>query len=97
MGVYPMTHGHISEDTKQRALHRLKIIEGQVKGLSEAIEREEYCIDLLKLSLSIQRALGSLDQMLLKNHLEVHVHGQMKTSPDQATRELLEIYSLSQK
>jgi len=34
-------------DIKKRALHRVKILEGQMRGLEKMIESEEYCMDII--------------------------------------------------
>ena len=61
---------------KQRASQRSKIIEGQFKGLVEAIENDKYCMDILTQSLAIQQSLRSLNKLVLENHLNTHVkHG----------------------
>ena len=44
----------LDQKLKKRAIHRAKIIAGQVKGLTQAIEKEQYCVELLNQSLSIQ-------------------------------------------
>lgn len=78
------------KDIKKRALHRSKIIEGQIKGLIKAVENEDYCVDLLSQSLSIQKALKSFDRLILENHLRMHVKANEKS-----IKELLKIYTLS--
>lgn len=82
---------------KKRALHRSKIIEGQVKGITKAIEDETYCIDILNQSLSIQKALKSLDGLILENHLRTHVKNSIKNKKnrDKSVKELLKLYTLS--
>lgn len=84
---------------KKRAIHRAKIIRGQMDGLIKAIEKEVYCPDLLGQSLSIHRSLKSLDAFLLENHLRTHVKHQMrnKKEEEKAIKELLTIYALSNK
>lgn len=84
---------------KARALHRTKIIKGQLDGLIKAIEDESYCQSLLLQSLSIQRSLKSLDCLMLESHLKIHVVKQMqsKEEQDKAIEELLDVYTLSTK
>ena len=84
---------------KARALHRTKIIKGQLEGLIKAIENESYCQSLLLQSLSIQRSLKSLDHLMLESHLKIHVVDQMQKKSEQqkAIKELLEVYTLSTK
>lgn len=84
---------------KKRAIHRAKIIRGQLDGLVKAIDKELYCPQLLEQSLSIQRSLKSLDALLLENHLRTHVKHQMrqKGEEERAIAELIKIYTLSNK
>ncbi|MBP7018568.1 metal-sensitive transcriptional regulator, partial [Candidatus Saccharibacteria bacterium] len=51
------------EDIKKRAVHRSKILDGQFKALTKAIEEEKYCIDILVQSLAIQKSLKSLNKL----------------------------------
>lgn len=97
MGVYPIHM--VNQKLKARALHRAKIMKGQLEGLINSIEREVYCPEILKQSLSIQRSLKSLDAFLLENHLRTHVKHQLskKSDEDRAVKELIEVYTLSNK
>ena len=89
----------VDQKLKKRALHRAKILKGQFDGLIKAIEKEVYCPTLLEQSLSIQRSLKSLDAFLLENHLRTHVKRQMqyKGGDEKAVKELVRIYTLSNK
>lgn len=84
---------------KKRAMHRAKIIEGQVRGLHKAIEAEDYCVDIITQSLAIQKSLASLNKLLVENHLRTHVTHMMK-SPDEAANakaieEMLKVFEIS--
>ncbi len=89
----------VNQQLKKRAIHRLKIIRGQLDGLIKAIEQEVYCTKLLGQSRSIQQSLKSLDALLLENHLRTHVKHQMQHNGDgeRAVKELIEVYTLSTK
>lgn len=89
----------LDQKLKNRAIHRAKIIRGQVDGLIKAIEKEVYCTDILEQSLSIQRSLKSLDGFILENHLRSHVKHQMqdKREEDKTVKELIKVYTLSHK
>ena len=82
---------------KSRALHRAKILKGQMEGVMKMIESEEYCPAILRQSLSIQRSLKSMDELLLENHIKSHVKHQMQSpgQDTQAIKELTEIYHLA--
>ena len=89
----------VDQKLKKRAIHRAKIIRGQMDGLVKAIEKEVYCPELLEQSLSIQRSLKSLDAFLLENHLRTHVRHQLRSKGEEekALKELVKIYQLSNK
>ncbi len=86
----------VDQKIKKRAVHRAKIIRGQLDGLTRAIEREDYCTSLLRQSVSIQESLKSLNRLLLENHIKTHVKHQLHgKEEDKAIKELMEIYSFS--
>jgi CsoR family transcriptional regulator, copper-sensing transcriptional repressor len=83
---------------ERKLVSRLHIIQGQVKGLEKMVSEKEYCPDILRLSLAIQKSLQSFNQVMLKNHLQEHVAAQFKQGKNKKTiTELLDIYSLSNK
>lgn len=84
--------------TLSKPARRLKIIEGQIRGLAKMIEQDKYCIDVLTQSLAIQRSLGSVNKLILENHLKTCVKDQFSsTDPalqQKAIDELLNLYEL---
>lgn len=86
-------------DIKQRALHRAKILEGQMRGIQKMIEDEDYCMDILTQSLAVQRSLSSLNKLILENHVRTHVKDSLgsssKKAQENAIEELLSLYELS--
>lgn len=86
-------------DIKRRALHRSKILQGQFKGLEKMIEKEEYCVDIITQSLAIQKSLGSLNKLIVENHLKTHIAHDMATGSQEkqakAIEELLGLYELT--
>ena len=89
----------VIDDIKKRALHRTSILEGQVRGLAKMIENEDYCMDIIAQSRAIQKALASLDKLLVENHLRTHVAHMFEAGGDErekAMAELLAVYELQQ-
>ena len=85
-------------DIKKRALRRLRIVHGQVKGLAGMVEKEQYCVDILTQSNAIKEALSGVEDLILENHLTTHVRHQMKTGKERkAINEILKVYKLAQK
>lgn len=86
-------------DIKQRALHRAKILEGQMRGIQKMIENEDYCMDILTQNLAIQKSLGSLNKLILENHVRTHIKESLssgsETDQEQAVTEMLSLYELT--
>lgn len=86
-------------DLKRRALHRTKILQGQLKGIEKMIENEEYCMDIITQSLAIQKSLSSLNKLILENHLRTHITDKFASADDdlhaEAVKELLGLYELT--
>lgn len=80
-------------EVRDQALRRLKILRGQLQALERQVEEDRYCMDVLDLSLSIQKALRSLDTLVIENHLRTHVVEQVSGGEtDRAVAELLRLY-----
>jgi DNA-binding FrmR family transcriptional regulator len=83
----------MTPETRRQALRRMKILSGQVQALEKQLEDDRYCMDILDLSLSIQKALRSLDGLVIEGHLRTHVIEMMTGGEeDKAVSELLRLY-----
>ena len=83
---------------KNRVARRLRIIEGQVRGLQRLVEEDKYCVDIITQSLAIKEALSGVEDLILENHLATHVVEQMKSGQSaKAIGEILSIHRLSKK
>ena len=84
---------------KRRVLHRSKILQGQLKGVEKMIEDEKYCMDIITQNLAIQKSLGSLNKLILENHLRTHITEKMASvnekKQSEAVQELLSLYELT--
>lgn len=86
-------------DIKKRALHRARILEGQLRGIERMIEDEAYCVDIITQTLAVQKSLRSLNKLLVENHLRTHVTEMFEeggTRRDDAVDELLTVFELQQ-
>jgi DNA-binding FrmR family transcriptional regulator len=85
----------MDQSHSQQALRRIKIVAGQVQALQNQVEEDRYCMDVLDLSLSIQKALRSLDVLILENHLRTCVKEQIEGGEiDRSVAELLRLYKV---
>ena len=60
-------------EQKRQVLNRLKSIEGHVRGIQRMVEDEAYCIDIMRQVHAVQRALESVNALVLGNHLNTCV------------------------
>ena len=89
---------YMKESIKKRIVRRLKILEGQIRGLQKMVEKDEYCLDILQQSSAVKQALSGTEDLILKNHLSTHVIEQVKAGKEsKSVKEILEIYKLSKK
>ena len=90
-------HETLSE-AKSDSLKRLSYIDGHLAGVRRMVEEDKYCVDILKQTFAIKRAIQKLESVLLEGHLHSCViDGVKEGREDQVLGELLELYSLSDK
>lgn len=79
-------------------MKRLKIIEGQVRGLQNMLNEGKYCVDIINQASAVKKAVSSFESEVLKNHLSTHVVEQIKNGQhEKAVKEMMVVYKLSKK
>ena len=83
---------------KQKLIRRLKIIEGQVRGLQNLIDKNTYCIDVITQTSAIKQGLSNIEDVLLEGHLGHCAVNQIKAGETtKAVDEILKVYKLKRK
>ena len=83
---------------KQKLIRRLKIIEGQIRGLQEMVEKDVYCVDVITQTSAVKQALSGVEDALMESHLGTCVvHQIQKGQTAKATDEILKVYQLKRK
>ena len=83
---------------KKKLVNRLKIIEGQIRGLETMIADNAYCIAVITQTSAVKQALSSVEDALMENHLSSCVVKQIKKGKEkQAQAEILKVYRLKRK
>jgi CsoR family transcriptional regulator, copper-sensing transcriptional repressor len=86
-------------ETKQQVVQRLKSIQGHLAGVLNMVEDDRYCVDVLKQTKAIQRALAKVDALILENHLHTCVttamRGQDEDERSRVVGELVTVYDLA--
>jgi CsoR family transcriptional regulator, copper-sensing transcriptional repressor len=88
----------MQEETKTEALKRLNYIRGHLDGVRRMIEEDKYCVDVLKQTYAIRRAIENLESLMLEGHLNTCVvEGIQADRSDEVVKELVELYALKNK
>lgn len=59
----------MDDTAKKEITNRLRSIQGHVQGIERMINEEAYCVDILKQTLAVQRALERVNGLVLNRHL----------------------------
>lgn len=85
-------------EVKAEALKRLSYIEGHLSGIRKMLEDDKYCVDILKQTYAVRRAIEKVESILLEGHLHTCVVDGIKNGREQeVVGELKDLYILSNK
>jgi len=87
----------IDEQVRSKALRRLSIIEGQLKGVARMVEEDSGCVEILTQISAIHEALRGVGKVVVRHHIETCVTEGLQTDEKrQHQDELMDlIYKLS--
>jgi len=89
---------YMDNKNKGKVIRRLKLIEGQARGLQKMIENDTYCIDVITQTSAVKQGLSNVEDILLENHLKGCVSKQMTNGQvGKTTDEILKVYKLKRK
>ncbi len=90
-----MGYSECMNPSKEKLIRRLKIIEGQVRGLQEMIDKDIYCIDVITQTSAVKQALSGVEDIVMENHLATCALDQIKKGQEgKAREEILKVYKL---
>ena len=82
-------------EVKEEALKRLNYVEGHLAGIRRMVQEEKYCVDVLKQTHAVRRAIQKIEALILEGHLHTHVLEGVRDGRDQEVLgELMELYNL---
>lgn len=89
---------YMDDKNKAKVVRRLKLLEGQVRGLQKMVENNTYCIDVITQTSAVKQGLSNVEDLLLENHLDHCAHHQMKFGQAAKARdEIIKVYKLKRK
>jgi DNA-binding FrmR family transcriptional regulator len=90
--------GTVESDVRDDALKRLSYIEGHLAGIRKMVEEDRYCVDILKQTHAVRRALEKMEATVLQGHMETHVVDGIKSGNEgEIVGELMELFDLAAK
>ena len=85
-------------EVKKDALKRLSYIEGHLSGIRKMLDEDKYCVDILKQTFAVRRAIEKMESLLLEGHLKSCVVEGIQTGrAEEIIEELKDLYILSNK
>lgn len=88
-----MRKEYIAEKEKHKLIKRLNIVEGQVRGIKQMIDVNRKCEDILIQIVSINKALKSLGQNVLRSYIDDCINNNnVKNGNLDVLNELFELY-----
>ena len=88
----------MAQDAKSDALKRLSYIEGHLTGIRKMLGQDKYCVDILKQTYAVRRAIEKMEAVLLEGHLHTCVvEGIRDGREEQVVGELKDLYILANK
>ena len=89
---------HCSERKKKRTpeeqkalLRRLKLAEGQIRGIRKMVEEDAYCPDILIQVSAVSAALNSFNRELLACHIRSCVAEDIRAGKDESIEEFVKV------
>lgn len=88
----------MEDDARKDVLKRLAFIQGHLEGVRRMVEEDKYCVDVLKQTFAVRRAIESVEAKMLEGHLHHCVVDGVKDGRErEVLGELIELYQLSKK
>lgn len=88
----------MQEPVRGEVLKRLRFIEGHLDGVRRMIAKDEYCVDVLKQTHAVRKAIEKVEAIILEGHLRTCVvEGMRDGRQEQVVGELVELYTQAQR
>jgi len=86
----------MQDTTRDDVIKRLTFIEGHLAGIRRMIEADKYCVDVLKQTYAVRRAIEKMEAIMLDGHLHTCVvEGIRDGRDDEVLSELTQLYEMA--
>ena len=80
-----------SQEEKDALIRRLKLAEGQIRGIQKMLEEDAYCPDVLVQVSAVSAALNSFNRELLACHIRSCVAEDIREGKDEAIDDFVRV------
>jgi len=95
MGYWEAT---MLDSTRADVVKRINFIEGHLEGIRRMVEADKYCVDVLKQTYAVRRAIEKMEAIMLDGHLRTCVVDGIRDGREDAVlAELTELYEIATK
>jgi len=85
-------------NTRTECLKRLSFIEGHLAGIRKMIEEDKYCVDVLRQTYAVRKAIEKMEALMLEGHMHsCVVEGIRDGREKEIVGELMELYNVGRK
>ena len=86
----------MEDNVRADVLRRLNYVDGHLAGIRRMVEEDQYCVDILRQTYAVRRALEKLESRMLEGHLRTCVvEGVRGGREEQVLGELVQLYGLA--
>jgi DNA-binding FrmR family transcriptional regulator len=88
-------------DDKKHILNRARSIQGHMGAVVRMLEEDAYCVDIIKQTQAIEKAIDKLNALILEKHLNecvtTAIRSNQPTERERVIGELLEVFETANK
>jgi CsoR family transcriptional regulator, copper-sensing transcriptional repressor len=86
-------------DNRDEVLKRTRNALGHLEGVVKMIERDDYCVDVIRQIQAVQSSLNRVSTMVLEGHLQscvtTAIRGKSPAERERVLKEITEVFSMS--
>jgi CsoR family transcriptional regulator, copper-sensing transcriptional repressor len=83
----------------ETVLKRLKTTEGHLQGVIRMVEKDEYCIDVIRQIQAVEASLNKINSMILEDHLNscviTAIRGPQPKERERVLKEISEVFAMA--